>query len=145
MLYNDKRRELCGGGPDQTNNTMELTAILEAMRAIVKPDISCIVYSDSQYSIDCVTKWYNKWKRNGWKTSKGKPVKNADLIRAIVHERERFARIEFTWVKGHAGNEGNERADWLATTAKSRFGKTGGRLDSGSGLLDFTKRRQFGE
>ena len=76
-----------------------------------------VIETDSQYAINCSTKWVQGWKRNGWKNSQKKPVKNADLIRAIDNEiAHRAGSVRFVWVKGHAGNAGNEKVDELART-----------------------------
>ena len=105
-----------GGATNGTNQIGELCAVLEALRAHPGSE-SLIIETDSQYAINCSTKWVQGWKRNGWKNSQKKPVKNADLIRAIDDEIGRRAgSVRFVWVKGHAGNAGNEKVDDLART-----------------------------
>ena len=105
-----------GGATNGTNQIGELCAVLEALRAHPGSE-SLIIETDSQYAINCSTKWVQGWKRNGWKNSQKKPVKNADLIRAIDDEiAHRPGSVKFVWVKGHAGNAGNEKVDELART-----------------------------
>jgi ribonuclease HI len=105
-------KELYGGDPATTNNRMEMMAVIEALNALKKPS-KVTLNVDSTYVKDGQTKWIKGWKRNGWKTADKKPVKNQDLWMAM---EEACARHEITWkwVKGHAGDEGNERADALA-------------------------------
>lgn len=107
-----KERELSGGEALTTNNRMELMAAIEALKALKKP---CHVqlYTDSNYVRDGITKWIHGWRRNGWKTSDKKPVKNAELWQALV-DASAPHRIDWHWVKGHAGHPENERADALA-------------------------------
>ena len=90
--------------------------MLEALRAHPGPE-PLLIESDSQYAINCSTKWVKGWKKNGWKNSQKKPVKNKELIQAIDREiSQRPGPVDFRWVKGHAGNEGNELVDELART-----------------------------
>jgi ribonuclease HI len=107
-----KERELSGGESPTTNNRMELMAAIEALKALKKP---CRVqlWTDSNYVRDGITKWIHGWRRNGWKTADKKPVKNAELWQALLEACEPH-RIEWHWVKGHAGHPENERADALA-------------------------------
>lgn len=103
-----------GGATNGTNQIGELCAVLEALRAH-PGDEPLVIETDSQYAINCSTKWVHGWKRNGWKNSKKEPVKNADIIKAIDAEiTGRPGAVKFTWVKGHAGNEFNEKVDSLA-------------------------------
>lgn len=105
-----------GGATNGTNQIGELCAVLEALRAH-PGDEPLVIETDSQYAINCATKWVHGWKRNGWKNSQKKPVKNAALIKAIDAElSERTGSVKFVWVKGHAGNAGNEKVDELART-----------------------------
>ena len=108
-------KELSGGEPLTTNNRMELTAAIEALSALTEP---CRVKlsTDSRYVMDGLTKWIHGWRRNGWKTADKKPVKNAELWQALLTASERH-RVEWEWVKGHAGHPENERADRLASDA----------------------------
>lgn len=107
-----KRKELFGGEPDTTNNRMELMAAIEALNALKKAS-QVRLHTDSTYVKDGLTKWIHGWKRNGWKTAAKKPVKNKDLWQALDVACERH-EIEWKWVKGHAGDPGNETADELA-------------------------------
>ena len=108
-------KEVSGGEPATTNNRMELMAAIEALRALTRP---CRVdlYTDSNYVRDGITKWIHGWRRNGWKTSDRKPVKNAELWQALVDAAARH-EVEWHWVKGHSGHPENERADKLACDA----------------------------
>jgi len=110
--YNGTRKELSGGEANTTNNRMELTAAIEALKAL-KRSVKVEMHVDSQYVKDGITKWIHGWKRNGWKTADKKPVKNAELWQAL-DEAIQTHDISWHWVKGHAGHEHNERADELA-------------------------------
>jgi len=108
----DAEKELFGGEALTTNNRMEMTAVIEALRALKQP-VAARVHTDSQYVQKGISEWIHGWKRRGWKTANKEPVKNEDLWR----ELDRLAaqhRIEWVWVKGHAGHPENERADGLA-------------------------------
>jgi ribonuclease HI len=105
-----RRRELSGGEPATTNNRMELTAAIEALRAT---DGSVRLHTDSQYVKNGITAWIKSWKRNGWRTADKKPVKNQDLWQAL--DAACAARkVDWRWVRGHSGHAENERADELA-------------------------------
>lgn len=112
LRFGDKERELSGGEALTTNNRMELIAAIEALKALKRP---CHVQltTDSNYVRDGITKWIHGWRRNGWKTADKKPVKNAELWQALMEATEPH-RIDWHWVKGHAGHPENERADALA-------------------------------
>ncbi len=112
LRSNDKERELSGGEAPTTNNRMELMAAIEALKALKRP---CRVqlWTDSVYVRDGITKWIHGWRRNGWRTADKKPVKNAELWQALL-EATAPHRIDWHWVKGHAGHPENERADQLA-------------------------------
>jgi ribonuclease HI len=107
-----KTRELFGGEPNTTNNRMELTAVIRALEALTR-DADVELYTDSQYVKNGIEAWIHGWKRNGWKTSDRKPVKNADLWRELDALAARH-RIRWHWVRGHNAHPGNERADELA-------------------------------
>jgi len=113
LRSNGKERELSGGEKLTTNNRMELMAAIEALNALKKP---CHVQltTDSNYVRDGITKWIHGWRRNGWKTADKKPVKNAELWQALLDACEPH-RIDWHWVKGHAGHPENDRADALAS------------------------------
>ena len=105
-------RELFGGERETTNNRMELMGAISALEAL-KRHCQVRLHTDSKYVMQGITEWIGNWKKRGWRTADKRPVKNEDLWRrldAIVAEHE----IEWIWVKGHAGHEGNERADVLA-------------------------------
>jgi ribonuclease HI len=107
-----RERELHGGEARTTNNRMELTAVIEGLRALKGPS-QVRVYTDSQYVQKGISEWIHAWKRRGWRTADKKPVKNEDLWRAL-DEAARAHAVEWHWVKGHAGHPENERADALA-------------------------------
>jgi ribonuclease HI len=114
--------ERSGGEPHSTNNRMEYTAALEGLRALPDHSHVCIV-TDSRLMLDSMTKWIHGWKRKGWRTKAGDPVKNQDLVRALDAEIGRHAHVRWHWVKGHeTGDEHahkalNDRADRLAVAA----------------------------
>ncbi len=114
-----RERELKGGAPLTTNNRMELTAAIEALNALGRPTEITVV-TDSSYVKDGITRWLAGWKRNGWKTADRKPVKNEDLWRALDEARGRH-EVSWSWIKGHAGHEENERADRLAREGMAPF------------------------
>ncbi len=105
-------RELCGGEPSTTNNRMELKAVIEALRAL-KQACQVELYTDSQYVQKGIQEWIHGWLRNGWKTAARQTVKNVDLWQSLLIETQRH-HINWHWVRGHNGNDGNERADRLA-------------------------------
>lgn len=111
-------KELSGGEAHTTNNRMELMAAIQGLNALKKP---CRVKlsTDSRYVMDGLTKWIFGWQKNGWKTADRKPVKNADLWQELLAAAKPH-RIEWIWVKGHAGHPDNERADKLASDAALR-------------------------
>ena len=105
-------KELFGGEPQTTNNRMELTAVIEALAAL-KRSSEITLYTDSEYVRKGITEWIIGWKKRGWKTADGKPVKNMDLWQRLDALRA-LHQVHWRWVKGHAGDPGNERADQLA-------------------------------
>jgi ribonuclease HI len=112
LRYGNHVRELHGGEPSTTNNRMELMAAIQALKALTRP-VSVKIYTDSRYVLDGITKWLPGWQRNGWRTSSKQPVKNLDLWQQLV-EAMAPHEVTWAWVKGHAGDPGNERADELA-------------------------------
>jgi ribonuclease HI len=112
LRWNGTVKELHGSDPQTTNNRMELMAAIQALEALNRPS-QVRLYTDSTYVLNGITKWVAGWQRNGWRTAAKKPVKNEDLWRQLVQAMERH-EISWQWVKGHAGDEGNERADALA-------------------------------
>ncbi len=114
-----RERELCGGEETTTNNRMELTAAIAALEALSRP-CRVALHTDSQYLRGGVTGWIDNWKRNGWRTANKKPVKNDDLWRRLDAAAGRH-EIDWRWVRGHAGDEMNERADALARRGMAPF------------------------
>lgn len=112
MHYKTHEKELCGGEKETTNNRMELTAAIQALESLNRP-CQIKLHTDSKYVLQGITDWLHNWKKRGWKTSANNPVKNEDLWRRLDQAIQRH-QIEWIWVKGHAGNDGNERADRLA-------------------------------
>lgn len=113
LRYGAHELELCGGeAGTTTNNRMELTAPIEALETLTRPAV-VELYTDSTYVRNGITSWVASWQRNGWRTSAKQPVKNVDLWQRLVAACERHD-VRWHWVKGHNGDEGNERADRLA-------------------------------
>jgi ribonuclease HI len=119
LISGDRRKELKGGEAETTNNRMELLAAIRALE-VVKGHPRIDLHTDSNYLRDGITDWINKWKRNGWRTANRKPVKNDDLWRRL-DELQADQDVHWHWVKGHAGDEGNERADELAREGMAPF------------------------
>ncbi len=119
LRYGEHEKELNGGESLTTNNRMELTAATKALEALKRP-CSVTLHTDSQYLRGGVTGWLDVWKRNGWRTADKKPVKNEDLWRRLDAAAERH-KVEWLWVRGHAGDELNERADKLAREGMSAY------------------------
>jgi ribonuclease HI len=115
LRYNHHKRELAGSEPETTNNRMELTAAIEGLSALKEP-CEVEVVTDSEYVKNGITKWIQGWKRNGWKTSQKKPVVNQDLWTELDRQVSRH-ETKWTWTKGHADHEDNNRCDELATQA----------------------------
>ncbi|MCZ6604601.1 MAG: ribonuclease HI [Alphaproteobacteria bacterium] len=118
LRWRHETKELAGGEAETTNNRMELMAAIRALEALKRPT-QVALHTDSKYLRGGITEWIHNWKKNGWRTAAKKPVKNADLwqrLEAALADHE----IEWIWVKGHAGDPGNEHADRLATEAASR-------------------------
>ena len=122
-----KERELNGGEPETTNNRMELLAAISALEALDRTSEITVV-TDSAYVKNGVESWIHGWKRNGWKTSAKKPVKNVDLWQRLDDVRSRHA-VRWEWVKGHAGHPENERADELARHGMAPFKSENARDD----------------
>lgn len=108
-------KELSGNEPDTTNNRMEMTAVIRALKALIEP-CEVIIHSDSRYVIDGMTKWIDGWQKRGWINASKKPVRNADLWHDLI-EVAAPHRITWQWVKGHNGHPENERVDRLASDA----------------------------
>ena len=112
LAYNGHEKEIFGGELLTTNNRMELMAVIRALEALKRPS-QVKIYTDSVYVQKGISEWIHSWKKRDWRTSDKKPVKNAELWRELDSLAQRH-KIEWIWVKGHAGNIGNERADVLA-------------------------------
>ncbi|MDA0781811.1 MAG: ribonuclease HI [Proteobacteria bacterium] len=119
LTYGKHEKEIFGGEKETTNNRMELTAAIKALEAIkTKSEID--LYTDSTYVKDGITKWIHNWKKNGWKTAAKKPVKNDDLWQELDKMIAKHD-VKWHWVKGHAGHDGNERADMLAVKGTEKY------------------------
>ncbi len=110
---------LTGGEPHTTNNRMELTAAIRGIEAL-PPGTAAVVLCDSQYVVRGITEWIPNWIRLGWKTARKHPVKNVDLWRRLAAAHEGRSRVQFQWVRGHAGHAANERAHELAAAAAEK-------------------------
>ena len=119
LIYGEARRSLQGGESETTNNRMELMAAIMALEALTRP---CVIdlWTDSQYVRQGITEWLAGWKRNGWKTAARKPVKNDDLWKRLDEAQSRH-RVDWHWVKGHAGHTENEEVDGLARAGMAPY------------------------
>ena len=123
LRYGSHEKELKGGEPLTTNNRMELTAAIKALESLTRP-CPVTLHTDSQYLRSGVTGWLDRWKRNGWRTADRKPVRNEDLWRRLDAAAARH-EVRWLWVRGHAGDELNERADELAREGMSAYLRRG--------------------
>ncbi len=122
LVYGNNEKELSGGNPDTTNNRMELTAVIEALKALKEP-CSVKLTTDSKYVCDAINqRWVYSWKKNGWKKSDKKPALNVDLWQQLLPLLETH-NVEFIWVKGHNGHKYNERCDALAVNEYLKMDK----------------------
>ena len=119
LIAGEHEKDLKGGEADTTNNRMELTAAIEALDALKRPSVVDL-HTDSQYVKGGITGWIHGWKKDGWKTADRKPVKNVDLWLRLDEALKRH-KVTWHWVKGHAGNEANEKADLLAREGMAPF------------------------
>lgn len=140
LVYGAKRRELSGGTPATTNNRMELQAAIEALSVLREP---CAVefFTDSKYVQNGVSAWMFGWKKNGWKTQAKRPVKNVDLWRALDAATARH-RVNWRWLKGHAGHAENERCDALANAAIDKIEREFSRDQLRTMRHDFTAAQE---
>jgi len=115
LRMGDTEKEMSGGEAHTTNNRMELMAAIRGLQALKRP-CRVTLSTDSRYVMDGLTKWIHGWLKNGWRTADKKPVKNADLWQELLAASKPH-RVEWVWVKGHAGHPDNERADKLASDA----------------------------
>ncbi len=120
LVAGEHRKEICGGEADTTNNRMEMTAVIRALESLKRPS-DVAVHTDSQYVQKGISEWLPGWKRRNWRTAEGKPVKNQDLWQQLDTLAQRH-RIEWHWVRGHAGHPENERADALANQGVQQAG-----------------------
>ena len=130
--YVDDDRWASGGWPHGTNNMGELTAVLDLLQQTADTDDDLLVYCDSTYAINSITKWMPGWKRKNWRKGDGKPVQNVEIMKALDAAMQ-GRRVRFEWVKGHAGHELNEQADRLANSASVAYSQ-GKRADPGPGF-----------
>ena len=120
LEFTDEINKIYGYQENTTNNRMEIVAAIEAIK-LVKEESDIIIYTDSKYLMNGINTWIHSWKKNNWKTSGNKNVKNVDLWKAIDELNSKHS-IKWNWVKGHSGNPGNEMADDLANLAISSKG-----------------------
>ncbi|MEQ8695179.1 MAG: ribonuclease HI [Bauldia litoralis] len=119
IVTDGKETELCGGERATTNNRMEMMAAIQALESLPE-GVTARLHTDSTYLKNGITTWIHNWKKRGWKTADKKPVKNVDLWQRLETAIERH-NVEWIWVKGHAGHDGNERADELANRGMAAF------------------------
>ena len=120
LMFNDVKKEISGGNPDTTNNIMEITAVLEALKLLKKP-CEVDLYSDSAYVVNCFNNgWIYNWIKNNWKTASTDPVKNKELWQEL-YNLTKIHKVNFIKVKGHSDNEFNNRCDELARGEISRI------------------------
>lgn len=125
LVSGEHEKTLCGGDANTTNNRMEMLAAIRALEALKRPS-TVDLHTDSSYLRNGITTWLKNWKKRGWKTADKKPVKNVELWQELEEVMARH-KVHWHWVKGHAGNEGNERADELAREGMAPFKKNGWR------------------
>jgi len=119
LKYKDKNKKIYGYDGNTTNNRMELTAAIKALD-VLKEKSKVVLYTDSKYVMNGITIWIDNWKKNNWKTSNKKDVKNIDLWK-LVDRLNSFHVVEWKWIKGHSGDIGNEMADELANLAITEY------------------------
>lgn len=120
LVYGNTEKELCGASPETTNNRMELTAVIEALKALKEP-CEIMLTTDSKYVCDAITKgWVYSWKNNGWRKADKKPALNVDLWEQLLPLLNTH-KVEFNWVKGHNGHPYNERCDALAVSSYQKL------------------------
>lgn len=139
LRYGEHETQLYGGEAHTTNNRMEMTAAIVALEALTA-DLPVVLFTDSQYVRNGITSWIAGWKRKGWRTAAGEPVKNADLWQRLDIAAARRS-VDWRWVKGHAGHEGNELADRLATRGAVEFGGSTGAVGRPRGGRPQRRRR----
>lgn len=122
LMYKEHKKEISGFKAETTNNQMEITAVIEALKILKKPS-QVVIYSDSKYVIEGITKWIFSWQKNNWKGANKKPIKNIEFWQDLYQEVLKH-EIKWVWVKGHAGNKYNEIADELARNAIPNYTKS---------------------
>jgi len=115
-------KELVGSDPDSTNNRMEMTAVIQALNALIEP-CEVTLHTDSRYVMDGMTKWIDGWQKKGWINASKQPVRNADLWHELIEATARH-KMQWEWVRGHNGHPENERVDRLASDAAIAAAKT---------------------
>ncbi len=140
LRYRDAEKEIAGSDTNTTNNRMEMLAAITALEILRRP-IAVDIYTDSEYLRNGITQWIHNWKRRGWLTAARQPVKNADLWQRL-EEAATTHQVTWHWVKGHAGNPGNERADRLARNAVPGVSNGGSRPDQPKAKSKSAKKRQ---
>ncbi|HRP98319.1 MAG TPA: ribonuclease HI [Rhodocyclaceae bacterium] len=123
LRFGAHEKEIWGGEPQTTNNRMELTAVIRALELLKRP-VAARVHTDSQYVQKGISEWIHGWKARGWKTASKTPVKNVDLWQALDRATSRH-KLDWVWVRGHAGHPENERADELARRGVAAVRKSG--------------------
>ena len=127
LMFKEHEKKISGGLKETTNNQMEIRAVIEALK-IIKKSSQIIIYTDSKYVMDGITKWINGWKKNGWRTADRKPVKNSELWQELDEEVGKHG-IEWRWVKGHSGDKYNDIADELARNGIAKLTDSGVKKD----------------
>ncbi|GBQ89517.1 ribonuclease H [Gluconacetobacter johannae DSM 13595] len=120
LVFRGQEREISGGAAETTNNRMELTAAAEALEALKRP-CRVVLHTDSEYVRNGITRWHTGWVRRNWRNASGDPVANMDLWRRLLDVSARH-EVSWRWVRGHSGDENNERVDRLATAARDALG-----------------------
>ncbi|NVN13120.1 MULTISPECIES: ribonuclease HI [Nguyenibacter] len=120
LKFRGSEREISGGAAETTNNRMELTAAAEALEALKRP-CRVVLHTDSEYVRNGITRWHTGWVRRNWRNAAGDPVANMDLWRRLLDVSARH-EVSWRWVRGHSGDENNERVDRLATEARDALG-----------------------
>ncbi|RYG66575.1 ribonuclease HI [bacterium] len=124
LLFGEARKEITGGERESTNNRMEMTAVIEALKLLNEPCAVTLI-TDSEYVKNAFTQgWLQNWLKRGWKTADKKPVKNKDLWEELVKQTD-LHQVEWKWVKGHANDELNNRCDELAVMARQKLARGG--------------------
>jgi len=117
-MFGENKKEIMGSARGVTNNQMEMLAVIEVLKTLKRKDIPVVIHADSALVVNCInSKWYVNWRKKGWRKSDRKPVENKELWKELLELYESFDDVKFVKVKGHSGDEWNERADELANEA----------------------------